>query len=248
MLLVSRRGLHKAGMYLAATVTVGLLALCGRGLSSNARAESGRGQGDAAEASELHQQDPVETIKVAEGQVLYELVGVGINLTPPASAQWDTSLYLKGVDTLFASALENETTALFTFYRATVNLALRSNGPMLIVTRAGTNTLYLNATPNGDFSNADSFRAGAPIQTSVLRQQAIIDTVTQTFSIVDEDKVTSTSVFSIGGTKYRIGRVGDVFRTTRTGHLNAAGASPVGWLGGYSVGAEKTASGAGARE
>jgi hypothetical protein len=55
MLFVSRRGLHKAGMYLAATATVGLLALCGRGLSSNARAESGRPEGDVAEARDIYQ-------------------------------------------------------------------------------------------------------------------------------------------------------------------------------------------------
>ncbi len=185
-------------------------------------------------------QDSPEMIKIAEGQILYELVGAGINLTPPYSAQVGYLTYLKGVDNLFAGTPQNETTALFTFYRATVNLQVRANGPILIVSRAGTNTLYLNASPSGDFSNADSFRAGEPIQTSVFRQQAIIDTVTQTFSLVDEDTITSTSAFSVNGTNYRIGKAGDVFRTTRTGHLNAAGASPVGWLGGYSVGARRS--------
>src|SRR5262245_36158566 len=184
----------------------------------------------------------VEHIKIGEGQILYEFVGAGINLTPPASAQVGYFTYIKGFDTLFAGVPEDETNARFTFYRDTTTLQVRANGPMLIITRAGTNTLYLNAQPSGSFSNPDSFRAGTPVQTSVFRQQAVIDTVTQTFSIVDEDTLTSATAFSFNGTNYQIGKVGDVFRTTRNGHLNTPGLLIAGWLGGYSVGAEKSPS------
>lgn len=186
--------------------------------------------------------EDVKQIRIAEGQILYEFVGQGINLTATKSAQVGYFTDIQGLDGLFAGAPENEATALFTFYRDTTTVNVRANGPVLIVSRAGINTLYLNATPGADFSNPDSFRAGAAIQTSVFRQQAIIDTISQTFSIVDQDTITSTSVFSLNGGKYQIGKPGDVFRTTRNGHLNSPGSTPAGWLGGYSVGAEKSQS------
>jgi hypothetical protein len=139
---------------------------------------------------------------------------------------------------LFAGAPENETTAWFTFHREATNLRVTANGPLRIISREGTTTVYLNATPAGNFSNPDSFRAGTPIQTSTLRQQVIVDTVSQTFTVVNQDTITSSSLFSVNGRTYQIGKVGDVFRTTKNGHLS--GPVPSGHFAGYSVGAEKS--------
>ncbi len=183
--------------------------------------------------------DGLNAIKVAGGQILYEFIGEGYNLTPPASAQIGYFTHIKGIETVFSGEPEDASTALFTFYRDTVTLRMTANGPMRIVSREGTTTIYLHPTPGADMSNPDSFRAGVPIQVSTFRQQAIIDTIAQTFTIVDEDTITSTSVFSVNGIRYRISQIGDVYRTMRSGHLNAPGSSPAGWLGGYSVGAEK---------
>jgi hypothetical protein len=180
----------------------------------------------------------VEKIKVAEGQILYEIIGQVINGTPTTSTQFGYYTYIKGIDGLFAGTPENETTAWFTFHRETTNLRVTVNGPLRIISREGTTTVYLNAAPAGDFSNPDSFRAGVPIQTSTLRQQVIVDTVTQTFTVVNQDTITSTSLFSVNGRTYQIGKVGDVFRTTKNGHLT--GPVPSGHFAGYSVGAEKS--------
>ena len=180
----------------------------------------------------------VEKIKVSEGQLLYEIIGQVINFTPTTSTQFGYYTYIKGIDALFAGAPENETTAWFTFHRETTNLRVTVNGPLRIMSREGTTTVYLNAAPAGNFPNPDSFRAGTPIQTSTLRQQVIVDTVSQTFTVVNQDTITSSTHFSVNGTTYQIGKAGDVFRTTKNGHLS--GPVPSGYFAGYSVGAEKS--------
>jgi hypothetical protein len=193
----------------------------------------------SASALEKAQADEnVEEIKVGEGQVLYEIIGQVINSTPTTSTQFGYYTYIKGIDGLFAGAPENETTAWFTFHRETTNLRVTVNGPLRIISREGTTTVYLNAAPAGDFSNPDSFRAGTPIQISTLRQQVIVDTVSQTFTVVNQDTITSSTHFSVNGTTYQIGKAGDVFRTTKNGHLS--GPVPSGYFAGYSVGAEKS--------
>jgi len=194
----------------------------------------------APHSSRAESDSAVEHIKVTEGQILYEIIGQVINSTPSTSTQFGYFTHMKGIDELFVSAVENESTALFTFFRETTNLRVTVNGPLRIISREGTTTVYLNATPGGNFSNPDSFRAGLPIQTSHLRQQVIVDTVTQTFTVVNEDTVTSSSVFSVNGSPTQIGKVGDVFRTTKNGHLNAPGMFPSGWFSGHSVGAAKS--------
>jgi hypothetical protein len=180
----------------------------------------------------------IQTIKVASGQILYEIIGEGFNLIPPNSAQIGYFTYIKGVDTLFSGTPENASTALFTYYKDTVDVQVTVHGPLRIVSRQGTTTVYLNPTPSADLSNPDTFRAGTAIQVSTFRQQAIIDTLAQTFTIVDEDTITSSSVFSINGEKFKIGKEGDVYRTIRSGHLNTPGSFLAGWLAGYSVGAD----------
>ena len=191
----------------------------------------------ASQRSRGESENDVEHIKVTAGQIVYEILGQVINSTPTTSTQFGYYTYIKGIDLLFASAPENETTAFFTFFRETTNLRVTADGPLRIISREGTTTVYLNATPDGSFANPDSFRSAAPIQTSVLRQQVIVDTVSQTFTVINQDTITSTSVFSVNGSKYQIGKGGDVLRTTKNGHLNAPGSSPTGWFAGYSVGA-----------
>src|SRR5262245_48918333 len=192
-----------------------------------------------AQAARAESENDVDHIKIAVGQIVSELVGQAIS-SPTGGTLFGYYTSIKGIDTLFANAPENETTALFTFFRDTTNLRVTANGPLLILSREGTTTVYLNATPAGNFSNPDSFRVGTPIQTSLLQFQAVIDTATQTAAVVIEDTITSTSVFSANGHKYQIGKPGDVIRTTQHVHLNTPGSIPSAWFGGYSVGAKKS--------
>ncbi len=193
---------------------------------------------EMAGASESKSDENGGVIKVEEGQLLYEIIGQVINFTPTTSTQFGYYTYIKGVDDLFAGMPENESMARFTFYRETTNLRVTLNGTLVIISREGTTTVYLNPVPAGDFSNPDSFRVGTPIQTSTLRQQVIVDTVTQAFTVVNQDRITSSSNFSVNGRSYQIGKAGDVFRTTKNGHLS--GPVPSGYFAGYSVGADKS--------
>ena len=55
-----------------------------------------------------------------------------------------------------------------------------ANGPLRIVNRTGSTTIYLN-TPPSDFSNPGSFSQGTPIQVSTYRQQVVLNTLTNAF-------------------------------------------------------------------
>lgn len=110
------------------------------------------------------------------------------------------------------------------------NSAVNANGPMRVIDRTGTTTIYLNSAP-GDFANPDSFRSGIPIQVSNLQQQVIVNTTTGAFSVVNTNTVTSAT--DVGE---MFGDTNDSFRTFLGGQLNSAGAPPpTGWFGGYAV-------------
>lgn len=179
-------------------------------------------------------------IRPGTGQVLHEEVGQGINYSVPGEgAQFGYFSYVREIESVFTGVPENETTAVFTFYQELANVRIVANGPMRIISREGVTTVYLNSSGGANFANPDSFRAGVPIQTSVVRQQVVIDTVTQSFTAMNEDVIASSSTFMLNGRKHRLGKRGDMVRTMRTGRLNSPGLSPIGWFGGYSVAAEK---------
>lgn len=164
---------------------------------------------------------------VFHGHILMEYVGQVINGTPtPASSnQFGNLQSVSGVD----PSLQ------FTFYTQAITLKAVVNGPLRVVDRTGTTTIYLASAP-GDFSNPDSFRSGTPIQVSTLRQQVIVDTSSGAFTVVNINTITSAAQFASDGNEVQLGEVGQSFRTVLNGHSNAPGMSPTGWFGGYAVG------------
>ena len=160
------------------------------------------------------------------GQILMEYVGQVINGTPtPAlSNQFGNLQAVSGVDPSLS----------FTFYTQAETVKTVANGPLRIVDRTGTTTIYLASAP-GDFSNPDSFRSGTPVQISSLRQQVIVDTSTGAFSVVNINTITSATEFSADGEEVKLGEAGQSFRTVLNGHLNTPGMSPTGWFGGYAI-------------
>jgi hypothetical protein len=116
------------------------------------------------------------------------------------------------------AADQNESTARFTFYTEVVSRRVTTNGPLTIIVREGTTTVYLNSSP-ASFATPDSFRSGTPIQTSVIHQQVIVDTMEKTFTVVNSNTITSTEHFWIDGTEYELGDPGQIFRTTAAGKV-----------------------------
>jgi hypothetical protein len=161
-----------------------------------------------------------------EEQILMEYVGQVVNgsPTPTSSNQFGNLQAVSGVD----PSLQ------FTFYTQAETVKVVANGPLRIVDRTGTTTIYLTSAP-GDFSSPDSFRSGTPVQVSALRQQVIVDTSTGAFSVMNINTITSATEFLSGDEDVQLGEAGQSFLTVLNGHLNAPGMSPTGWFGGYAL-------------
>lgn len=199
--------------------------------TSNNEALTGRSTRDDDEPAQIN---------FVQGKIAFEFAGQVTNFAPaPAAPLGSSNQYgyltvVRGIDNVFSGSPHNETTALLTFFNEASTTETTMDGPLRIVDRNGTTTIYLNSAP-ASFANPDSFRSGIPVQTSTLHQQAIADTVAGTFTAVFANTISSTSAFTINGTTFTLGQKGQAFRATVTGHLNAT-PPPTGYFGGYAVG------------
>ena len=177
-----------------------------------------------------------KVIPMLEDQNVLEFVGQ-FNNTPTTSQQFGYVSRIEGLNDTFNGAPQSEATALFTFVTNATTDRVIANGPLRIVNRTGTTTIYLN-TPPSDFSSPASFSQGTPIQVSNYRQQVVLNTLTNAFVTTHINTITEAHVFWLNGTSYRLGRVSEAFRTSYSGQGNTPGAVPSGWFGGNAVGAD----------
>ena len=177
------------------------------------------------------------------GQIVLEVVGQ-VNNSGSNSVQFGYASKVAGVGNAFltnSAADQNESTARFTFYTEVVNRRVTTNGPLTLIVREGTTTVYLNTSP-ATFNSPDSFRSGTPIQTSAIHQQVIVDTIERTFTVVNSNTITSTERFWADGTEFELGDVGQIFKTRLVGMLKVRDGStppPTGYFSGYSEGVRK---------
>jgi hypothetical protein len=166
------------------------------------------------------------------------MVGQVTNATPTTSIQYGYLTFINGISgvaPIFNAAPQNESTALFTFFNDTINERVINNGSIRIINRIGTTTIYLNASANATFASPASFQNGIPVQTSVLRHQVVLDTLTGFFTTTFVNTITSVDRFQLGGSSFTLGKVGQTFRTTVFGHLNTP-APPSAYIAGFAVG------------
>lgn len=167
-----------------------------------------------------------------------ELVGQVTNsppgVSPATSIQYGYIAYLRGLP-IFSGDPQNETTALFSFYTQTTTTRVIVNGPLRVISREGTVTIYRDPSANGNFSNPDTFRDGTPVLVAGLRQQVIVDTITGSFSTLNLDTIMSTSPFPAGDAQLQLGVVGQRFKTILNGHLNSP--APSAYMAGYTLNA-----------
>ena len=177
---------------------------------------------------------------IREDHVAMEFVGQVIN-SGASSNQFGYLSNIEGLDpnSIFSSATQNETTAKFTFFTEATSVRVVSSGPLRIVNRVGTTTIYFNTSPAGDFNNPGSFQLGTPIQVSKYRQQVVFNTITSSFTTVHTNRITSNTPFSLRGHTRRLGAVGLSFRTSYFGYIDPAGGTPSGWFGGYATGVDR---------
>ena len=161
--------------------------------------------------------------KGSDSDVLMEVVGAVFNASPSASIQYGYLSYVNGLDSVFSGNPQNETTALLTFFSDTQTVRVINNGPLRVVNRVGTFTIFLDNAPNGDFSNPDSFRDGTPVLTGLLRHQVILNTSTNTFTTVFVITVTSANPFRIGSQGLWFGQPGQKIRLIVSGQASTSG-------------------------
>jgi len=211
----------------------------------------------AAPLSAASDDEGLHRLTTPIGAIAFEVVGQVTNFPPAGAGQPATSQqygYLSLIngltaDQIFTTAnptLQNETTARFTFFTDAVTERVISNGRLRIVNRIGTTTIYLDETPDGDFSNRDTFRDGTPVLTMAYRQQVILDTGegtpgvsgTGTFTVMNLLTATAVQTFEIGGENYRLGKRRDQFRQFYSGAPPAT-IPPSGVFAGYAVAIER---------
>lgn len=168
--------------------------------------------------------------------VSLELVGQVTNspagVSPATSNQYGYVADLHG-QAIFNSDTQNETSALFTFYTQTTTTRVIANGPLRIVSRDGTLTLYRDPSANGNFASPDSFRDGTPVLVASLRQQVIVNTITGSFTTMNSNTITSTSPFPAGDAQLQLGRLGQQFKTILNGQQNSP--TPSAHMAGYTL-------------
>jgi hypothetical protein len=96
-------------------------------------------------------------------QLSFEFVGQFQNspagVTPATHVHYGYLSYVGGA-AAFKGSPENETTALFTFYADAATTRVIADGPLRIITRVGTLTIYRDASVNGSFDRPETFRDG----------------------------------------------------------------------------------------
>ena len=176
-----------------------------------------------------------------DGDVAFEVVGQVSNLSPAASKQYGYLTLINGLsaDQIFTTAnptMQNETTALFTFFTDATTERVIANGRLRIVNRVGTTTIYFHDTPDGTFADRDSFRHGVPVLTLNYRQQVILDTGEGgTFTVVNLLTVVSTESFEIGGERLQLAKTEAHFRQFYSGAPPTGTPALSGVFAGYAV-------------
>lgn len=179
------------------------------------------------------QRAPVRQIRALSLEFVGQFQNSPPGVTPATHSHYGYLSYIRGLS-VFTGAVQNETTALFTFSSDAATPRVIANGPLRIVTRVGRLTIYRDPSTNGDFAKPATFRNGTPVLVAQLRQQVVTDTVTGSFTTFHQNTIVSTRRFPGGRGNVQLGRVGGTFKTYFSGHLTMPG-PPSGYIGGYAV-------------
>jgi hypothetical protein len=177
--------------------------------------------------------------KGSDSEVSMEVVGAVFNASPSASIQYGYLSFVNGLVNVFSGSPQNETTALLTFFSDTQTVRVINNGPLRVVNRVGTFTIFFDNAPNGDFTNPDSFRDGTPVMTGSLRHQVILNTATNTFTTVFVITVISATPVRVDGHGSWFGQPGQKFRLTVSGQASTSGPGQF-VIAGYATGGNLT--------
>jgi hypothetical protein len=114
----------------------------------------------AGEAKPGTRSDHVTKVRDLTLEIVGQVQNSAPGVSPATSIQYGYVSDLLGLP-IFKADPQNEATALFTFYTETITNRVINNGPIRVINREGTVTIYSDPSANGSFANPDSFRDGA---------------------------------------------------------------------------------------
>ncbi|MCW5551311.1 MAG: hypothetical protein KIS67_04005 [Verrucomicrobiae bacterium] len=170
--------------------------------------------------------DPMAALLPASG-ISLEFIGQGRVVTPAEVYQYGYFTHVAGVENVFSGTPNNASTAYFTFMNKLSTTRATPHGPLTIVDRKGTATIYLNPAAGANFENPASFEAGTPVLTANLRHQVILDTANGNTIFMSFDlTVISAETFTVGDQKHRLARPGQKMTWTNYGRPNTSTTQP----------------------
>ena len=178
------------------------------------------------------------------GDIAFEVVGQVSNPSATTSKQYGYVSFIKGLlaNQIFSTAdptLQNESTALFTFFTDATTERVISNGRLRIINRTGTTTIYYDDTPDGTFSDRESFHDGVAVLTFDYRQQVVSDTGEGgTFTVANVLTVVSSESFQLGDEQLRLAKLRETFRQYYSGAPPTGTPALNGVFAGYAVATE----------
>jgi len=156
-----------------------------------------------------------------------EFIGQGLVVSPAEVYQYGYFTHVAGVENVFSGTPNNASTAYFTFMNKLSTTRATPHGPLIVVDREGTATIYLNPAAGASFDTPESFEAGTPVLTASMRHQVILDslngnTIFMTFDLT----VISAETFTVGDKKHQLGRPGQKMTWTNYGRPNTSATQP----------------------
>jgi len=171
-------------------------------------------------------QGPAAVLHPSAG-INLEFIGQGLVLSPSEVYQYGYFTHGAGVENVFAGPPNNASTAFFTFMNKLSTTRATPHGPLIVVDRKGTATIYLNPAAGASFDAPASFEAGTPVLTASLRHQVILDTLNgNTIFMTFDLTVISAETFTVGDKKHQLGRPGQKMTWTNYGRPNTSTTQP----------------------
>lgn len=170
--------------------------------------------------------DPTPLITPASG-ISLEFIGQGRVVTPAEVYQYGYFTYVAGVENVFGGTPNNASNAFFTFMNKLSTTRATPHGPLTVVDRKGTTTIYLNPAGGATFETPASFEAGTAVLTASLRHQVILDSLNGNTIFMQFDlTVISAETFTVGDEKHRLARPGQKMTWINYGRPNTSATQP----------------------
>jgi len=159
--------------------------------------------------------------------VQLEFIGQGLVVSSAEVYQYGYFTHVAGVENVFAGTPNNASTAFFTFMNKLSTTRATPHGPLTVVDRKGTATIYLNPAAGASFDVPASFEAGTAVLTASMRHQVILDTSNgNTIFMTFDRTVISAETFTVGDQKHQLGRPGQKMTWTNYGRPNTSATQP----------------------